>query len=161
MGKALVVLMALCVGMTAFVAWGRAAFPGLARAAEKAAAGPAARAFWIGLANAIAAFLLFVALAKGTEMFKPLGLALVLLVVGLGLLVFRGALAVWPALGQQVLGEDAAPSGLQATLAGGALLAGSLFLVPAGFLFVGWALVRALGAGALLFVGERKGVEAA
>lgn len=160
MVKVLVVLLATCVGMTAFVAWGRAAFPGLARAAERAAGGRASRAFWVGLANAIAAFLLLVAFGKGAETFKPLGVGIVLLVAGVALLVFRGALAVWPGLGQQVLGEDAAPSGLQATLAGGAVLAGSLFLVPAGFLFVGYALLRALGAGVLQFVSDEKPVAA-
>ncbi|MDE2291866.1 MAG: hypothetical protein KGL53_07270 [Elusimicrobia bacterium] len=149
MGRLFAVMMAACVGMTAFVAWGRAAFPSLARAAEGAAGGRAARAFWVGLAAAAASLLLFIALVKGAELFKPLAGGAILLAAGVGLLVFRGALAVWPGLGAQVLGEEAAPSPLKATMTGGAVLAGSLFLVPAGFFLVAWALALSLGTGLL------------
>ncbi len=48
--------------------------------------------------------------------------------------------------------DDDAPTNLQATLAGGALLTGILMLFPIGLVFFAYVLVRSLGAGILMYV---------
>lgn len=157
----LALLLGLGAGMTAFVVWGRCSFPQVAAAADRTVAGASAwKTFWIGLINALVAFLLVALFGKLGQAAKPFGL-LALAVIGAVLVVgFRGALAVWPSYGSRVLGTDEAPSDLQTTLAGGALLTGISLLFPIGLVFSAYVLMRSLGAGVLMQVRGTK-VEAA
>lgn len=146
-------LMGLGVGITAFLIWGRATFPKLKERADRVIRESSTwRTFWVGLINAIVAFLLVVVAAKAGAAIKPVGLVAVAIIAGAAVVAFRGALGVWPEYGHRILGGDDAPSDLQATLTGGALLTGLLLLFPVGLVFFGYVLVRSLGAGVLLMV---------
>ena len=152
----LAVFLAVGIGATCFALWGRSAFKRLAESSQRvAAANTSWRSFWVGLVNAVVAFLLFVLFAKAGQVFPPAGILAAAVVAGGCVLIFRGSLGVWPAYGHMILGEDNAPTELQATMAGGALLTGFLLFFPAGTLFFAYVLVRALGVAVLELV-ERK-----
>ncbi len=150
----------LCLGLgaTAFVVWGRAVFPQAANAADRVVARNSNwRLFWIGLANAVAAALLIVTMIKGAEAgLRFLPPLVMLSLAGLGVLVFRGALGLWPSYGYLILGKDAAVGETHATLVGGALLSGLVLLFPIGLLFVAYTFVRALGVSVLLIVKDKE-----
>jgi hypothetical protein len=149
-------LVAAGIGLTAFLVWGRATFPKAAQAAARAAAANSAwRTFWVGLVNASCAFLVAVALGKLGEAFAPIGLLAVAVLGAVAALCFRGALALWPEYGYRLLGRDAEPTELQATLAGGAFLTATLLLFPIGELFVAYVLVRCLGVSVLAWLAGR------
>ncbi|HAH06086.1 MAG TPA: hypothetical protein DCM05_06085 [Elusimicrobia bacterium] len=157
-GKALGLVVgfaAMGLGLTAFVAWGRAAFPGTASSADRLAGGSTVgKLFRVGILSAILAFLVIALLGKAAQAAPPLGLIVLLALFSLGVVVFRGALGIWPGYGRLLLGADSAASPLQETLAGGALLSGTVFLFPVGILFFLYALVKALGVGVLLFTAQ-------
>jgi len=148
----------LGAGITAFIVWGRATFPHIARRADKVVGDNTAwKPFWVGLVNAVAAFLLAAFLGKiGKAGAPPVGLLAVLVLVGAAVTAFRGGMAVWPSYGHRVLGADDAPTDFQATLAGGGLLTGMLLLFPVGFVFFAYVLVRSLGIGVLMLVNGQK-----
>ena len=148
----------LCVGagLTAFAVWGRAAFPALAAASARAADGNSAwRSFWIGLVNAVTAFLLFALFAKIGEAIAPLRILALGVAVVVALVLFRGILGLWPSFGHRILAAEGASSDLHATLAGGALLTGFLVFFPVGTLFFLYVLIRTLGVGVLQWVESR------
>lgn len=145
--------LAVGIGITAFVAWGRAAFPELARRSERAVADSSpAKCFGVGLANFAVAAVVAVSLMKSGNALgpaAPLGLLALSLLVAVT--AFRGALGVWPSYGHLILGPDSAATSLQATLAGGALLTGMLFFFPLGTFFFLYAALRAVGTSVLLW----------
>jgi hypothetical protein len=148
----------LCVGagLTAFAVWGRAAFPALAAASSRAAEGNSTwRSFWVGLVNAVTAFLLFALFAKIGEALPPLRILALGILVLAALVIFRGILGLWPSCGHLILAAEGASSDLQATLAGGALLTGFLVFFPVGTLFFLYMLIRSLGVGVLQWVESR------
>lgn len=153
----LALLVALGTGLTAFVVWGRSSFPHIAAASDRAVAGASAwKTFWVGLVNAVAAFLLIVLFGKLGQAFKPAGLLAVAVLATAAVVAFRGAMGIWPAYGTRVLGPDEAPSDLQASLAGGALLTGISLLFPVGLVFGAYVLLRSMGAGVLMHVSGPK-----
>lgn len=143
--------LAVGIGITAFVAWGRAAFPALAQRADRAAADtPASKTFWVGLANGLVAAIVALSIMKA-GLPGPLGpLSLLSIILLAAVVGFRGALGIWPSYGHLILGQDAASTDLHATLAGGALLTGMLFFFPLGTLFFVYVVLRALGVSVLL-----------
>ncbi|MBI4345578.1 MAG: hypothetical protein HY553_01905 [Elusimicrobia bacterium] len=155
--QAVPALVATGIGFTAFVVWGRASFPHASEGAARAAADNSVwRTFWVGLVNAVAGFLVLGALGKAGQTVPPLGALAIPLLVGLAVMVFRGAFALWPDYGRRILGADAEPSDLKATLAGGALLTGTLALFPIGVVFVAYVLVRCLGVSMLAWLASRQ-----
>lgn len=152
----LALLLAAGAGMTAFVVWGRASFPELARKADKAVAGNSTwRSFWVGAINAAVLFLLAVLFGRLAQGAKPFALLLLATVATAAALAFRGGLGLWPYYGHRILAGEAAPTDLNATLAGGALLTGLSLLFPVGLLFLGYALIRSIGAGVLTLVSPK------
>lgn len=146
-------LMLMGVGITAFMTWGRATYPGLARRADRAVGSGAWRTFWVGLVNIIAAFLVVAFVGR---LGPPAAPIVGLIVLGTVLvLAFRGGLGIWPDYGHRILGDEV-PSDLKATLAGGALLTAALGLFPIGLAFFLYIAVRSLGAGVLMLVEEKK-----
>lgn len=145
------------LGITAFVAWARGSFPEIAARADRAAAAnSSARTFWIGLANVAVLLAVFVAITKAGEVAgKAVVPVLVAYLLGVGTLLLRGAVAVWPSYGHLLLGPDSTATDLQASLTGGALLTAFLFFFPFGTLFFAYAVARAVGVSVLLMVKEK------
>ncbi|MFA5137827.1 MAG: hypothetical protein WC728_01250 [Elusimicrobiota bacterium] len=146
----MIVFFGLTVGGTAFLLWGRSTFPQLARSSDRIVAENTVwRTFWVGLVNVIVGFLLVAMLGK---LGKPLGALALVVLAGILVVTFRGALGVWPQYGQKVLGSEEAPSDILAVLVAGGMLTGMLFLFPFGMFFLAYVLIRSLGAGMLLMV---------
>ncbi|HBL19038.1 MAG: hypothetical protein A2X36_13550 [Elusimicrobia bacterium GWA2_69_24] len=155
--EGLATILCLGIGVTAFVVWGRMTFPKLARSADQVLRDHSSwKTFWIGLINAVVGFLVFVVAAKTGETVQPMQAVALLILCAAGLVVFRGALGVWPEYGHKLLESEETPSDLKASLSGGALLTGILLLFPVGFLLFGYAAVRALGTGILMWTTPTK-----